>query len=79
MAPQSVHTPDHVLYVTGPMREDLYEHFSALFRGRDDVEVRIDRRVTERRRVPPSPRDVERRAGDRRKTRPWIVPPPETL
>lgn len=68
----------HVLFVTGPMRERLYRRFCALFDGRDDVEVRIDRRVAERRRRRGSPLDRERRSGDRRRRRPeWIVPPPE--
>jgi hypothetical protein len=68
----------HVLYVTGPLRERLYRRFSRLFEGRDDVEVRIDRRVGERRHAGRGPRDRERRAGDRRRSRPaWVVPPPE--
>ena len=70
----------YVLYVTGPLRERLYRRFSSLFDGRDDVEVRIDRRVAERRRDPGGPADGERRAGDRRRRRPdWIVPPPEGI
>ena len=68
----------HVLYVTGPLRERLYHHFDALFEGRDDVEVRVDRRVGERRRDPRGPGERERRASDRRRRRPdWIVPPPD--
>lgn len=68
----------HVLFVTGPMRERLYRRFCALFDGRDDVEVRIDRRVAERRREQREPAGVERRARDRRQARPeWMVPPPE--
>jgi hypothetical protein len=66
----------HVLYVTGPQREQLYEHFTKLFRGRDDVEVRVDRRVTERRRSEGRPADGERRVRDRRLNPPdWMVPP----
>ncbi len=68
----------HVLFVTGPLRERLYHRFIGLFDGRDGVEVRIDRRVGERRRDPRGPGERERRASDRRRRRPdWIVPPPE--
>ncbi len=42
---ESQGTDHYVLFVTGPLRERLYEHFSALFDGRDDVVVRIDRRA----------------------------------
>jgi hypothetical protein len=80
MARQATHSVEHVLYVTGPVRERLYWRFSMLFDGRDDVEVRIDRRVAERRRGTGSPLDRERRSGDRRRRRPdWIVPPPESI
>ena len=66
----------HVLFVTGPQRERLFEHFTALFQGRDDVEVRLDRRVSERRRAADPPSDGERRVGDRRLNPPdWMVPP----
>ncbi len=66
----------HVLIVTGPERDRLYERFSALFAGRDGVEVVKDRRVAERRRAAAGPGDGERRAGDRRRRRPdWVVPP----
>ena len=68
---------EHVLFVTGPLRELLYRHFSALFDGRDDVEVRIDRRQAERRRDQRGPRSGERRLRERRRRDPdWIVPPP---
>ena len=68
----------YVLFVTGPLRERLYRRFTSLFDGRDDVVVRIDRRVAERRHDPRGPADGERRAGERRRRRPdWIVPPPE--
>jgi hypothetical protein len=71
---------EHVLFVTGPERERLYEHFVTLFSGRDDVEVRIDRRVGERRHAPRGPVGGERRREDRRRRPPdWIVPPPEGL
>ena len=70
----------YVLYVTGPLRERLYRHFASLFEGRDDVVVRIDRRVSDRRRDPRGPADGERRGGDRRHERPdWVVPPPEGI
>lgn len=66
----------HVLYVTGPQRGRLYEHFSRLFQGRDDVEVRIDRRVAERRRREQRPAGGERRMRERRLRPPdWLVPP----
>ena len=69
---------EHVLFVTGPQRKRLYDHFAALFSGRDDVEVRIDRRVEERRREGRGPEDGERRRQDRRRRPPeWIVPPPD--
>ena len=66
-----------MLFVTGPMREGLYRHFLELFDGRNDVEVRIDRRVAERRRVALGPQGSERRRStDRRRRSPdWIVPP----
>lgn len=67
---------EHVLFVTGPERRRLYRHFSAIFHGRDDVEVRMDRRVEERRRAGLGPGNGERRARDRRKRPPeWMVPP----
>jgi hypothetical protein len=67
---------EHVLFVTGPQRQRLYDHFSALFSGRDDVEVRIDRRVQERRRTWRAPAAGERRREERRRRPPdWIVPP----
>ena len=69
---------EHVLFVTGPQRERLYEHFAALFSGRDDVEVRIDRRVEERRRYEHGSQARERRREERRRRPPdWIVPPPD--
>jgi hypothetical protein len=70
----------HVLYVTGPQRERLYEHFSSLFRGRDDVEVRMDRRVAERRRSERAPVVGERRRQERRREPPeWMVPPGDRI
>jgi hypothetical protein len=65
----------HVLFVTGPLRKRLYRRFVALFDGRD-VEVRVDRRIVERRRVRRGPADGERRRGERRRRSPdWMVPP----
>ena len=66
----------HVLIVTGPQRERLFRRFSALFEGRDDVAVMIDRRVAERRGAGRGPRSGERRFVERRRRKPdWIVPP----
>ncbi len=71
-------THRYELFVTGPLRERLYRRFAALFEGREDVEVRLDRRVSERRRDQRGPAGGERRGGDRRRRRPeWIVPPPD--
>jgi hypothetical protein len=76
MVAYATQTEHHVLFVTGPIRERLYRHFTALFDGRDDVEVRIDRRVAERRREARGPAGGERRAADRRRRPPdWMVPP----
>lgn len=75
MAEETVYR-EHVLFVTGPQRDQLYEHFVALFRGRADVEVRIDRRVRERRRGAGRLQGAERRVRDRRQRPPeWLVPP----
>jgi hypothetical protein len=67
---------EHVLFVTGPVREQLYQHFRTLFVGRDDVEVRLDRRFAERRSEGRRQVRDERRRHDRRRHPPdWIVPP----
>lgn len=64
-----------MLFVTGPLRERLYRRFTALFDGRD-VQVRVDRRVADRRHEQRGPYDGERRRAERRRRRPdWIVPP----
>jgi hypothetical protein len=77
MAGEATTPIEHVLYVTGPLRARLYRRFRTLFDGRD-VEVRIDRRVNERRSAASRPRKLERRAADRRRAGPqWIVPPPD--
>jgi hypothetical protein len=69
-------TATYRLVVTGPQRDRLYERFSALFWGRDGVEVLKDRRVSERRREP-SRTAFERRSRERRRAAPdWVVPPP---
>lgn len=66
----------HVLFVTGPLRQRLYDHFTLLFQGREGVEVRIDRRVAERRHDPRGRRVGDRRQADRRHREPdWVVPP----
>ena len=68
-------TATYRLVVTGPQRDRLYERFSALFWGRDGVEVLKDRRVTERR-LELSRTDFERRSRERRRAAPdWVVPP----
>jgi hypothetical protein len=82
MAAQATETanPRHVLFVTGPQRELLYEHFTVLFSGHDDVEVRIDRRHGERRRAARAPLDGELRRQERRRRSPdWVVPPLGTV
>jgi len=67
--------PVRVLVVSGPARQRLYERFSRLYAGRDDVRVVLDRRERHRRGAPVSVA-VERRCGDRRRTVPWLVFPP---
>lgn len=68
-------TATYRLVVTGPQRDRLYERFSALFWGRDGVEVLKDRRVSERRRER-SRAAFERRSRERRRAAPdWVVPP----
>jgi hypothetical protein len=64
------------LVVTGPARDQLFEHFARLFYGRDDVVVVKDRRYRERRTGRRLPVPRERRAADRRRRPPeWVVPP----
>ena len=71
----SADTATYRLVVTGPGRDRLYERFSALFWGRDGVEVLKDRRVSERRRER-AQAAVERRSRERRRAAPdWLVPP----
>jgi hypothetical protein len=65
----------HQLWVSGPLRDRLYEHFAALYQHSVDVQVFKDRRFGERRRSR-APLGVERRRGDRRQRRPgWVFPP----
>jgi hypothetical protein len=65
----------HTLVTRGPAADILFEHFSRLFEGRDDVVVVKDRRREQRRREA-SPVSRERRGRDRRgHGTPWIVPP----
>jgi len=68
----------HLLIVTGPLRDRLYERFSRLYSGASDVEVVKDRRHGERRRRL-LPHSGDRRRGDRRRQAPEWVFPPETL
>jgi len=71
----SADTATYRLVVTGPGRDRLYERFSAIFWGRDGVEVLKDRRVSERRRER-AQAAVERRSRERRRAAPdWLVPP----
>jgi len=68
----------HLLIVTGPLRDRLYERFSRLYSGASDVEVVKDRRQGERRRTL-RPHETDRRRRDRRRQPPEWVFPPETL
>lgn len=66
----------HVLVVTGPERDRLFERFCRLYTGRVDVEVVKDRRRVERRRAERGPANMERRVGERRQSRAeWVFPP----
>lgn len=64
----------YTLVVRGPAQDLLYEHFARLFEGRDDVIVVRDRRREQRRRAG-SPVARERRGAERRRSKPWLVPP----
>jgi hypothetical protein len=66
----------YTLVVRGPAQDLLYEHFSRLFDGREGVVVVRDRRRDQRRRSA-SGAHPERRSHDRRREKPWFVPPPE--
>jgi len=59
------------LIVTGPLKERLYELFSRVYAGRQDVRVIMDRRTEGRRR--PGPQAPERR----RRPPTWVFPPPD--
>jgi len=67
----------HVLIVTGPERDRLYERFARLYEFSYDVVVVRDRRRAERRRSQ-EPQAYERRGADRRVSAPEWVFPPET-
>jgi hypothetical protein len=67
----------HVLVLTGPASERLYERFGRLYEQSIDVVVVRDRRQAERRRSQ-LPAAEERRLGDRRVRPPEWVFPPET-
>lgn len=63
----------HVLVITGPARDRLFERFARLYQSSSDVVVVKDRRRTERRnsrmRV-----EGERRRRERRTAAPWLFP-----
>jgi hypothetical protein len=65
----------HVLVVRGPAQDILYDHFSRLFEGRDDVEVVKDRRRAQRRHDTQPVAADRRRAERRGRVQPWLVPP----
>jgi hypothetical protein len=68
----------HLLIVTGPLRDRLYERFARLYANAEDVRVIKDRRYGERRRAPRPP-DTERRSSDRRqRAAEWVFPPAQT-
>lgn len=64
------------LIVTGPLKERLYDLFTRVYAGRNDVRVIMDRRgdAPARRRSEPAP--AEHREPDRRRRPPtWVFPP----
>jgi hypothetical protein len=59
------------LVVTGPARERLYELFTRVYAGRQDVRVVLDRR-----RAPWTHGEGARRVDERRRRTPaWVFPP----
>jgi hypothetical protein len=63
------------LIVTGPARERLFELFSRVYAGRNDVRVVMDRRCAPRRRRAEAA-GAERRRAERRDGPPaWVFPP----
>jgi len=76
----------HLLIVTGPLRDRLYDRFTRLYANASDVRVIKDRRYGDRRRSE-RPRDDDRRRSeeareddrrraDRRRRPPeWVFPP----
>jgi hypothetical protein len=65
----------HLLIVTGPLRDRLFERFSRLYANADDVRVIKDRRYGERRRAPQAPSDDRRRSDRRQRSADWLFPP----
>jgi hypothetical protein len=76
----------HLLIVTGPLRDRLYERFVRLYANASDVRVIKDRRYGERRRSEQAreddrrrseqAREDDRRRADRRRRPPeWVFPP----
>jgi hypothetical protein len=65
----------HLLIVTGPLRDRLFERFSRLYASADDVRVIKDRRYGERRRSPQPASDERRRSDRREKPAEWLFPP----
>ncbi len=64
----------HLLIVTGPMRDRLFDRFSRLYATSSDVRVLKDRRYGERRRTVRPPAE-DHRASDRRAQRGgWVFP-----
>jgi hypothetical protein len=64
----------YTLVVRGPAQDLLYDHFSRLFDGHAGVTVVRDRRRGQRRRDA-APVPLDRRVQERRRERPWFVPP----
>jgi hypothetical protein len=65
----------HMLIVTGPLRDRLFERFSRLYANADDVRVVKDRRYGERRHTPAVPSDDRRRSDRRQRPAEWLFPP----
>ena len=66
----------HVLVVTGPLRDRLFERFSGLYTYRSDVVVFRDQRVQERRGCSTRFAEDRRRTERRRRAPVWTFPPP---
>jgi hypothetical protein len=64
------------LVVGGPCGDRLFQRFSDLFSGRDDVVVIQERRAGDRRRSPVTVDRERRSGGDRRQLPPtWVFTP----